>query len=88
MKIASSEHVVYINCSECQNENKKYFVYTTCSGLAIFMYWTCNSMNNLLWYRGLVDAKIKASDKDLPAANTQWSRSLKTQRFLGYSNCH
>ena len=23
MKIASSEHVVYINCSECQNKNKK-----------------------------------------------------------------
>ena len=38
MKIASSEHVVYINCSECQNKNKKQFVYTTCSELAIFMY--------------------------------------------------
>ena len=23
MKIASSEHVLYINCSECQNKNKK-----------------------------------------------------------------
>ena len=23
MTIASSEHVVYINCSECQNKNKK-----------------------------------------------------------------
>ena len=23
MKTASSEHVVYINCSECQNKNKK-----------------------------------------------------------------
>ena len=30
------------------------------------MYWTCNQMNNLLPYCGLVDAKIKASDKDLP----------------------
>ena len=29
MKIPSLEHVVYINCSECQN--KKQFVYTTCS---------------------------------------------------------
>ena len=27
---------------------------------------TCNSMNNLLSYCGLVDTKIKASDKDLP----------------------
>ena len=31
MKIPSSEHVVYINCSECQNKNKKQFVCTTCS---------------------------------------------------------
>ena len=56
--------VVYINCSECQN--KKQFVYTTCSELAIFMFWTRNSMNNLSSYCGLVDAKIRASDKDLP----------------------
>ena len=26
----------------------------------------CNSMNNLSSYCGLVDAKIRASDKDLP----------------------
>jgi hypothetical protein len=32
----------------------------------IFMYWTCNSMNNLWSYCGLVDEKIRASDKDLP----------------------
>ena len=42
------------------------FVYTTCSELGIFMYWTCNSVNNLLSYYGLVDARISASDKDLP----------------------
>ena len=30
------------------------------------MYWTCYSMNNLSSYCGLVDAKIEASDKDLP----------------------
>ena len=29
MKIASSEHFVYINCSECQDKNQS--VYTTCS---------------------------------------------------------
>ena len=34
--------------------------------LGIFMYWTCNSMNILSSYCGLVDAKIRASDKDLP----------------------
>ena len=64
MKTTSSEHVVYTNCSECQN--KKQFVYTTCSELAFFIYWTCNSMNNLTSYCGLVDASIRASKKDLP----------------------
>ena len=38
MKITSSEHDVYINCSECQNKNRKQFVYTTCSELVILMY--------------------------------------------------
>ena len=67
-KVTSLEHVVYINCSECQskNEKKKQFLYTICSELAIFMYWTRNSMNNLSSYCGLVDAKIRASDQDLP----------------------
>ena len=60
MKITSSEHVVYINCPECQNKTK-----TTCSAgiLSLQFSWT---MNNLLSYCGLVDAKIRASDKDLP----------------------
>ena len=41
--------------------------------LGIFMYWTCNSMNKMSSYCGLVDAKIRASDKDLPVANVpQW----------------
>ena len=58
MKTTSSEHFVYINCSECQN--KKQFVYTTCAELVV------QSMNNLLSYCGLVDPRISASDKDLP----------------------
>ena len=61
MKTTSSEHDVYINCSECQN--KKQFVY---SEVVVFMYWTGKSMNNLLSYCGLVDTRISASDKDLP----------------------
>ena len=31
MKTTSSEYVVYMNCSEYQNKNKKQFVCTTCS---------------------------------------------------------
>ena len=38
IKTTSSEHVVYMNCSECQN--KKKFLYTTCSEVVVFMYWT------------------------------------------------
>jgi hypothetical protein len=34
--------------------------------LGVFIYLTCNSMNNLSSYCRLVDAKIRASDKDLP----------------------
>ena len=30
------------------------------------MFWTCNSMNNLLSYCGLTDSKMRASDTDLP----------------------
>ena len=41
-------------------------MFLACSELAIFMYWTHNSMNNLSLYCALVDAKIRASDKDLP----------------------
>ena len=67
MKITSSEHLVCINCPECQN--KKQFMYSTSSEVVIFMQWTCNSMNNLSSYCGLVHAKIRSSDKNLPVLN-------------------
>ena len=41
-------------------------MFWVCSELAIFMFWTRNSMNNLSSYCGLVDTRIRASDKDLP----------------------
>ena len=41
-------------------------MFCPCSEVGIFMHWTCNSMNKLSSYCGLVDAKIGASDKDLP----------------------
>ena len=51
---------------------KQQFVYKTCSVgiLSLQFLWT---MNNLLSYCGLVDAKIRASDKDLP---------VKVKKFL------
>ena len=47
--------------------------------LGIFMYWTCNAMNNLSSYCGLVDAKKGASDKDLPVK--QYGLSLVTTKI-------
>ena len=44
MKIASSEHGVYINCSECQNKNKKQFVYTTCSQHVLSLEFSCTEL--------------------------------------------
>ena len=41
MKTTSSEHVVYINCSECQNKNKKQCVYTTCSKHVMSLQLSC-----------------------------------------------
>ena len=40
--------------------------HSTYSELAIFMFKTHNSITNLLPYCGLVDARIRASDEDLP----------------------
>ena len=65
------EHVAYINCFcfDIKNNLCKQHVlnmFSSCSVLGNFMYWTCKPMNNLLSCCGLVDAKIRASDKDLP----------------------
>ena len=74
MKTISSEHVVYTNCFLFlfwHSEQHKYLctqhvlpMFSPCSELAISMYWTCNSMNNLLSYCGLVGTRISASEKD------------------------
>ena len=69
MKTTSSEHVVYTNCFLSFFWHSEQFMYTTCSELVVFMYWTSKSMNNLLSYCGLVDPRISASDKDLPVLN-------------------
>ena len=55
-KNTSSEHVVYKYCFECQNKK-------TCSKLVLL---GGNSVNNLLSYCGLTDARMRASKKDLP----------------------
>ena len=66
-------------------------MYTTCSELVVFVYWTGKSMNNLLSYCGLVDARIRASNKDLPVHKTwQLITNFKEHRlkqsFKSWSN--
>ena len=69
MKIPSSEHGDDMLCTKIVLNVRNNF----CTQhvlprfeLGIFMYWTSDSMNNLSSYCGLVDAKLRASDKDLP----------------------
>ena len=52
--------------------------------LGIFMNWTCNLMNNLSSFCGLVDAKIKAFDKDLPVLTS----NLYKIAIWPLANCH
>jgi hypothetical protein len=55
-------------------------MFCPCSALVVFMCWTGNSMNNLLSYCGLIDAKIRASDKDLPVRNALWKKVQMKKR--------
>ena len=51
------------------------------SDLVVFMYWTGNSINNLLLYFGLVDARIRASDKDLHVRGAdRWFKCKKVHQ--------
>ena len=70
------EHVVYTNCFFVLVLTFRtiyvHNMFSWCSELGIFMYSTGKSMNNLLSYCGLIDAKIRASDKDLPVHRSVW----------------
>ena len=59
---------MYRNCSECQNKTKNNF----CTQHVVNLYFSGNSMNNLLSYCGLTDARMRASEKDLPVNLTPW----------------
>ena len=63
------EQVVYRNCFW----HSEQFLYTTCSELVFFWVWSCKSMNNLLSYFGLTDARMNPSEKDLPVAKLAYS---------------
>ena len=74
-KNTSWEHDVYKHCFEDQNKNKKQCLYTTCSEVVFFLYWSQESMNNLSSYCGLTDWRMSASDTDLPVCENYWDPS-------------
>ena len=65
MSQRAEEHVMDINCSECQNkiENNK-----CCSPHVLSLQFSLTIYGYM--YCGLVDAKLRASDKELPVTNT------------------
>ena len=78
MKIPSSEHGENMLCTKIvlnvKTKQKHQLVCTTCSAgiMSLQFSWT---VNNLLSYCELVDAKIRASDKDLPVSQTDFELS-------------
>ena len=65
-KNTRSQYVVYKYCFEFQNKNKKN---NFCTQHVVNLNFSGNSMNNLLSYCGLTDARMKASEKDLPVSS-------------------
>ena len=59
-----NSHVVYKYCFECQNKNKNNYR----TQHVVNLYISGNSMNNLLSYCGLTEARKRASEKDLPVS--------------------
>ena len=54
--------------------------------LKIFMYGTCNSMNNISSYCGLVDTRISGSEKDLSVPNLSFIHWVKRSSSRGSTN--
>ena len=67
-----------------ETKTKKQFMYTKFSELIVFMYWPGKLMNNLLSYCGLVDPRIRASEKDLPVLFTRFLQC--SERFYNMNN--
>ena len=69
MKIPSSEHGENMSCTEIVFDIQNNFCTQHAGILSLQFSWT---MNNLSSYCGFVNAKIRASDKDLPVCIYIW----------------
>ena len=63
MKVQVQHCCVHKIFFECQNKNTKD---NFCTQHMLGLYFSCNSMNNVLSYNWLIDARMRGSDKDLP----------------------
>ena len=85
MKTTSSEYVTYINFCFCFDIQNNLCTQHVLSLYIAFMYWTGKSMNNLLSYCGLIDTRIRASDKDLPVLQrSHYCIRLQNQIMLNW----
>ena len=75
--------IVFHFCFDIQNNWCTQHVLPMFSELVVFMYWTSESMNNLLSYCGLVDQRISASCNDLPVLNAAvWTEKINTKKLI------
>ena len=87
MKSTSSEHGENMLCTKIVfvltfRTIYAHNMFSPCSKLVVFMYWTGKSMNNLLPYCGLLDTRISASEKDLPVQNKVMVENLAHNNSL------
>ena len=78
------KQIVFCFCFDIKNNLCAQHVlpmFSPCSELGIFMYWTRKSMNNLLSYFGLVDKRIRASKKDLPVPQMNWGWIVRMEIY-------
>ena len=92
MKTTSSEHVVYINCSEYQYKNEQQFVYTIMYTLCMFWFWNHKTCLYLTWKhvsRILFQFKTWLSKQNLEATMIIQSNdlSMKCKINLLHEKC-
>ena len=63
-KTTSYECVASIKLFRRSKQQQNNLMCATWTELVVFLYWTCNSTNKLLSHFGLIDAKMRASDKE------------------------
>ena len=78
-KNTSSAHVVYTIFLNVKTQTK----INLCTQHVLNLYFSCNSVNNLLSYNGLINTRMRASDKDLPVRRILWEPHHNSVNLTG-----